>query len=385
MQILPRPLPNQPPSKCSRWLLRWSAKKPDGRWGKDSEIFYGTRHEAEIAGLLREAERAKRPTPEVSPQDLTVGGFWEAWIAEKASHLRPKTLESYTGLAAQHILPELGTVRLRRLTSKKVAEWLAGLSVKERRYGGVLSARTAGYCRSLLADCLHEAVRQGLITSNPVSLVRAPVQRPHIVPSYSLDEIRRLDAITHEYQSGILIAILWRTGIRLGEALALRWSDVKVEQGTISITKQLVEVGGKKLETPPKSARGVREIPIPDEALALLVAHKEAQDAEREARFPTWNSEGFVFCTERGTQARHRNTIRAWHTIRDRAGLKPAGVHALRHTFASLSLQAGMDLAILSALLGHENPAFTARIYAHVLTATKRQAVNLVNVLLKDG
>lgn len=140
---------------------------------------------------------------------------------------------------------------------------------------------------------------------------------------------------------------------------------------------------GRKLETRPKSDRGIREVPLAGEAVTVLRNLQEAQQVERELRGgQKWNPEGYVFCTERGTRGMHRNTIRAWHVIREHAGLKPAGIHALRHTFASLSLLAGMDLSTLSTILGHENPAFTARIYAHVLTATKVRAISRLDDLL---
>lgn len=384
MQPRPRPMPGEPPSKCSRWDLVWHLPPlPDGRYPRESAVFRGTKREAEIEWARRESEIKRAGVERLRPDTMLFGDYVEQWMGQMRPHLRPKTVESYEMTLRCHVLPSLGQTPLSKLNRSLLTAWLHRLSGKIGSHGKVLSPRTVSYCRAIVRGCLQEAVRDGLLATNPVELVRAPIQKPMLVPSYSLEDVRKLDPLTNQYRYGPLVATLWRTGLRVGEALALRWSDIDFGRGAISVTKQLIEVQGQKLETRPKSDRGIREVPLAGEAVTVLRNLQASQNTERELRGGLkWNPDAYVFCTERGTRAMHRNTIRAWHLIREHAGLKPAGIHALRHTFASLSLLAGMDLSTLSTILGHENPAFTARIYAHVLTATKVRAISRLDELL---
>ncbi len=386
MNIRPRPFKGQPPSKCSRWKLTWQLPlQADGSRPRESHTFVGTRRSAEIEWARRQAEITSSPMRVVRPGAITVGEYLDAWMKRTAPRWSEKTKDSYARMARLHILPALGATPLSKLTRAQIADWLSALAAKPSARGGRLADRTVSYCRSILRVCLHEAVRDGLLAGSPVDLVRGPVSRSKVIASYTLDEVRRLDVADSRFRVGPLLAVLWRSGLRIGEAVALRWSDLDLDKGVLFVSRQIVEVGGRKMETRPKTARGVREIPLSGEAATILRNHRATQAVEAQMRGKGWNSMGLVFPSEAGGWMGQRNVLRAWYVALAEVGLKQGGVHALRHTFASLALLAGMDITTLSTILGHESPAFTARTYVHVLGPTKRQAMGLFDQLLESA
>jgi len=299
-------------------------------------------------------------------------------------HLRPSTADSYGRLVRVHILPHLGRIELADLTSQLLQGWIAELSLKPSRTGRPLSPRTVSYVRAVLRDALAEAVRLGMIPTNPLDRVRPPKQQPKVVQSFTLEQMRDLDRMAQGLRIGPLFTFLWHTGLRIGEAIALQWDDVDLDGAALTVRRSLVEVAGQRVINAPKTAAGTRELALMPQTAELLRGHQATQGVERLVQGASWNPEGLVFPSEVGTPLGRRNVTRAWESLRRKANLPPYGLHALRHTAASLQLQAGVGVREIAATLGHENPGFTARIYAHVLEATKRQAAEKYSRLLEE-
>lgn len=229
---------------------------------------------------------------------------------------------------------------------------------------------------AILRASLNDAVRLGILDRNPFDRVRAPRPRPRIVASLSLDEVKHLDAVSSGQRLGALFTFLWHTGLRIGEALALRWEDVDLERGSLRVRRSVAEVSGKLVMGMPKTRAGIREIALAPQTISLLKRHRSALSSDG------LGSSELVFPSSTGTMLSRRNVTRAWAIVRRKARLPDVGLHALRHTNASLQLQAGVGIPEIASHLGHESPALTARIYAHVLEDTKRHAATKFSNLI---
>ena len=302
--------------------------------------------------------------------------WWLATIVDPA--LRPTTADTYRRLTRLYIVPRLGDLPLASLTSASLRRWTSELAATPSRTGCSLSARTVAYVQAVLRSALSEAVRLETLPANPMANVRPPRPNSHPVRSFSLEQMRRLDAAQADYRLGPLFSFLWQSGLRIGEALALRWADIDLAAGTLTVCRNLVEVGGHLIEGKPKSRSGFRQILLPEQTVILLRRIHGGDDAPHRAT-------DLVFANRLGGHLSRRNVTRSWIALRTQLGLPGHGLHALRHTNASLQLQAGVGIAEIAAHLGHENPTVTARTYAHVLDPTKRRAAATFGRLLADG
>lgn len=311
----------------------------------------------------------------------SLSDYMDIWLrSHVATDLRPTTADSYRRLTHLHILPHLGNLDLGDLTPQRLQTWLGDLSLTPSRAGRPLSTRTVSYAMAILRAALNDAVRLGILERNPFDRVRSPRARPRLVESFTLEQMRTLDTVAAHHRLGPLVTFLWQTGLRIGEALALRWDDVDLTSSSLRVRRTVAEVSGKLFLGPPKTAAGMREIALAPQTTDLLRRHRANLEADGLL------VGGLVFPSRAGTMLSRRNVTRAWAAIREQAGLPGLGLHALRHTNASLQLQAGVGLREIAAHLGHESPALTARIYAHVLEDTKRQAARrLGNLLAKEA
>jgi integrase len=264
------------------------------------------------------------------------------------------------------------------LTPQRLQAWLAMLARTPARGGGTLSPRTIGFAMAVLRAAIADAVRLGTLADSPFKRVRGPHPKPKVVAAFSLAQVRRLDQVAASHRLGLLFAFLWQTGLRIGEALALRWSDLDLPGGSLQVRRSVAEVSGRLVEGAPKTAAGLREIALAGQTVTLL------QNQAGRLRDEGLGTQGLVFPSRRGTTLSRRNVTRTWLRLRHDAGLPPYGLHALRHTNASLQLQAGVGLREIAAHLGHENPALTARVYAHVLVDTRRKAAFRLTRLLEE-
>jgi len=358
---------------------------PDGRWQarasyweggvlKRKAVYAKTRAEAErkLRALLHQLDRGLRPAPE----RLTVGQFLEDWFAVHRGRLRPTTVRRYRQVLDHLLLPTLGREKLAQLTPSTVERALARL----RREGK--SASAVRQARAVLRRALTDAVRDGLLAQNPAALARpVPVDppRPNV---WSADEARRFLEAAQGHWLWPLFALALATGMRLGELLGLPWEQVDLDSGALTVLHQLQRVDGSWRLVPPKSRQSRRSLPLTPLARTALLRQRAQQEAWRVA--PGWrgNPWGLVFTTRLGTPLDARNVNRAFAQLVEQAGVPRVRFHDLRHTAASLALEAGADLKTVSALLGHSQISVTADYYAHVSRRLAEDAATRLERLL---
>ncbi len=363
-----------------RYRGRWRAEIRIGphRHVKD----FPTRREATawLAEVRVRAERGLLP----EPCRLTLAGYLEHWLGAAAPGLRPASVETYRYLIETHVAPDpVGQARLQKLRPADIQGFYGRLLERG------LSPATVRLIRGVLHKALSQAVDWGLLAVNPADRTRAPRVPRKEFRALSPDEARRLleaaRTVCPAYYP--LLATLLATGMRIGEAVGLRWEDVDPEAGVIRVVRTLKYVGGRWVEGEPKSAAGKRQIPVPAELAGLL---KEQRRAVLEARLKAggaWCQEfgELVFPTARGRPVRPADVWKGLRRACKAAGLPLIRVHDLRHTHATMLLLAGEHPRVVQERLGHSQISMTLEIYSHVLPDLQAQAARKVGELLRGA
>jgi integrase len=358
-----------------RYEAQLSYVDADGKTRRQS--FYG-KTQAEARAKMREAKTRTDAGAPVKDSKVTLDSYAEQWITSTlaASSRKPSTKELYRTLTRKHIIPGiLGGRQLDRIKPSDVERFVLALQDH-------LSPSTTRQIYTILRAILDAAVRDGLVAIN----VAAKVSRPGVprkeaqsLTPAQLDEL--LAVRDEEDRFGVLFRFLARTGMRRGEALALRWHEVDLDAGSLRVSRTLGRVDGKLQVSEPKTEKSRRSVPLTAPVVAMLRDHRQRQLAERLAAGSAWQDQDLVFSTELGHPLDPRNALRTFTSTVRKAGL-PASVtlHTLRHSVASTMLARGAPIKTVSHLLGHSSIAITGDVYGHVTTEDTRAALDLLTV-----
>jgi len=166
--------------------------------------------------------------------------------------------------------------------------------------------------------------------------------------------------------------------MRRGESVGLRWKDVDLDGACLSVNQQITDINGRSMVSTPKTKRGDRVVYLDGETVAMLRRQRDTQNLERTAWGPAWNEAGLVFTRQDGSPLRPEYVTRHFQALAQDAGLPVIRLHDLRHTNASLALEAGVDLKVVSQRLGHSQIAITADLYTHVNAGPGRAAAEKI-------
>ncbi len=309
------------------------------------------------ADLQHEHESFRNPTR------LKVGEYLERWLARKEPELRPKTYHEYEYTVRRYIIPALGDRPLAKVSPQSIQAVLDDLRSRGR-------AVTATKVRNRLHAAFQDAVIDGLVGTNPVDRTRQPRLHQTPVEAFTLQEVASLlDAAPDRWKHMLAFAAF--SGLRISEVLGLKWEDVDLDRGIISISRTVVDIAGKAvLQDNTKTQASSRSMALPVIAVEALHAQRARNGAARS---------GFVFGSSAGTPTGQSVAGRAFRRIRDSIGLPQLSFHSLRHTFASTELAAGVPLHTVSKRMGHGSATVTARVYGHWVREADEAAVAAVN------
>lgn len=345
------------------WELR--ATQADG--ARISRTIHGSESDAEAALVQLLKELAGGITP--APKSLTLGKHLQNWLAESAIHrVDDGTYRAYALTVTQHILPHpIARMPLVMVRPQDIQRWI------NQQAASHLAPSTVRVQRTHLHTGLEWAVACGIIERNPVDHTHAPEVTYNRVQPISADEAQAILAAFDGDRLAALVRVAISCGLRRGEQLGLRWSEIDLERGIIHITSQIRIQHNRIVRTPTKTRRG-RSIEIPPQLVAVLRAHKARQDAER-AKARTWADPDVVFANTRGGPL-HPNWVTAWftRTLRDN-DLPPRRLHDLRHACATLLIAQGVHPRVIMEILGHASVTTTMNIYGHVIPAASRTAL----------
>ncbi len=340
----------------------WEARYTDAA-GLRHSISRPTKQAAEEA--LQDRLKGARDGLPSQDQRGTVDQWLDDWLASNVrGRLRPSTMTSYEETARRYIRPALGRIQLAKLSQTDITRSLiAPLLATD------LSPTTVRYAYSVLRIALGRAVKAGRVVRNVATLVDPPAKAMHQIRPLSVAEVGKLRTalVGHRYEALILTAI--GTGLRQGELLALRWSDVDLEAGVLTVRHTLERKSRRLAEPKTERSRRVLRLPLP-----VTVALR---------RLP--RTSVYVFPSQAGGPLDSRHVTQALQLVLARAGMRPQSFHQLRHAFATLQLEAGAELFEVSRALGHSDIGTTANVYAHFTEAMAERTADRMAGILQEA
>jgi integrase len=328
----------------------------------------------------------------VPPVRQTFGDYLvSTWLPAIIATIRPSTLDSYARNIRIHVVPKaVAAVPLQKVAAPMLNELYADLlSGSTRR---ALSPRTVAYVHTILHRALRDAVRWNMIVRNPADQADAPRAHPSEqarARTWNGQEIARFLDATADSRYSPLWRLMATTGMRRGEALGLRWDDVDLAKGRLSVNRTLVQVTDYRSGDTgvgwgtPKTARGRRAISLDVETVASLRAHRALQHQERLAAGAGYRDQGLVFASRTGEPVHPKVVSNLFRKAVARHAMPYLSVHGLRHSWATLALQAGVHPKIVQERLGHSTISITLDIYSHVNPSMDADAANTVAALIR--
>ena len=369
-------------------------KRSDGRWegrytaghdpvtGKRITKNVLGKTQAEVREKLRRTIEETRGLDVARAGEYTTGQWLEVWFNDYAMlKVRPSSHQTYRGYLDHHIKPYIGNIPLTKLSSLDLQRLYKKLlsdgrvdRIESKKQPKGLSAKTVRNIHQIISSALKLAVEQRLIARNPTdgcALPKAERKEMQTLP------IEQLTSFLREAKDSGVFALYYidlTTGLRRGELLGLKWSDIDLEKGDLRVQRQIGRIDGKIIEMPLKTKNAYRTLPLSADAISVLM----------QQRRKTGNSE-WVFPSPTGGPMSPDSVLHMLHRVLKRAGLPKVRFHDLRHTFATLALQNGVDIKTVSGMLGHFSAGFTLDTYAHVTTSAKREAAKTMGNILSGA
>jgi integrase len=304
-----------------------------------------------------------------SAPSLTVEKFLMLWLDATRPRLAAKTHERYSSLVRLYVLPVIGQLRLAKVEPRDLRQLYHSMIEKG------LSKQTALHVHRALHTAFAYGVREErILGENVVSRVKAPRPDARTQVNISREQVRAVIVAAKGGRLEIPVMLAATTGLRRGELLALRWSDVDLDHASLHVLQALEQTrtNGVKVKSP-KSRSSRRLVPIAPECVEMLRKHKAEQDV---ARTPEYSDNDLVMPYRDGSPWPPDNFSAKFSKLARMAGCRGFRFHDLRHAFATLSLSSGTSIKDVQALLGHSSASLTLSTYAHVLEGTGRAAVN---------
>jgi len=294
----------------------------------------------------------------------TVRDLLDRWLSDYATgRVRPSTMRSYQTTIRNHLVPHLGATRVQQLTPADVRGAYAAM----RREG--LGTRSVVLCHLRLRQALRMALADGLVPRVVTDAVQPPKDRPRELVVWTADQARAFlavatspETIAHQ-DNAVIWPLLLTTSLRRGEACALRWLDIDPDAGVIHVRQTL---SGHGDVGPPKTPSSRHAAAAPASLLRALREHRVRQNERRLHMGAAWTDNGLVFCTPFGHYIHPDALHPTFKRLCKMASVPAIRIHDLRHTYATIALDLGVDLRDLSRQMGHHRTGVTLDIYGHL-------------------
>ena len=300
------------------------------------------------------------------------------WLENYIQHsLKQRTFMLYSKIVYQHIIPELGNADISKITSFSLQCFITKLlNSGNLKTGKGLSHNSVNAIITVVQNSLRTAYMLGYIDNYPADKIKRPKPEEKKVECFSLAEQKKIEHYILSKEKSKLYGILLclYSGLRIGELLALEWTDIDFTKGELSVSKNCHDGKDKngiftRITDVPKTQSSIRIIPLPKQIMPLL----------REARK---KSQSIYVVSNCEKSISIRSYQRSFEILQKNLGLKHRGFHSLRHTFATRALECGMDVKTLSEILGHKSPTVTLNRYVHSLMEHKKDMMNKLGKLL---
>ena len=365
-------------------------KRKDGRWegrytaGHDpvtgKQVFKNVlgKTQAEVKEKLQKALAQAGKIDFTKTGKYTVVAWMNEWFENVAKiKVRPSSHQTYRGYIDHHIAPNIGNIPLEKLSTMDLQKLYRKLMNKGRverieaeHQPKGLSAKTVRNINQVISSAMDFAVAQKIILENPCKAVALPKvehKEMQTIPAEQLQAFLQEAKATGVYE---MYYIELATGLRRGELLGLKWQDIDWKNGIIKVRRQVARVDGQIVEAPLKTKNSYRTVTISQQAIEVLKQQKEKTHDQ------------YVFPSPNGGPISPDSVNNMLKRVLARAGIPKVRFHDLRHTFATIALQNGVDIKTVSGMLGHFSAGFTLDTYAHVTTAAQKEAADTIGQVL---
>lgn len=303
--------------------------------------------------------------------------LYKEWLSEWLDNyvktsVKERTYAKYADIVRIRLIPSLGECELNDLTPFIVQRYITELLHHGNlKNGEGLSANTVNLIIAVIQSSMETAHSIGLADEYKMDKIKRPRVQEKQVTCFSPSEQKKIEqaVLTDKRSKMIGILICLYTGLRVGELLALEWTDIDFSKNELKVCKTCYDKGRSRITTAPKTTSSVRVIPIPKQLVPILKQLKKQCESQ-------------YVISENGTYILIRSYQRSFELLLKRLGIAHQGFHSLRHTFATRALECGMDVKTLSEILGHKNATVTLNRYAHSLMDHKREMMNRLGKLM---
>ncbi len=375
----------------NRYKNGWRATITLGR-GVDGKLirkqFYG---KTKLEVLKKVDEFKVKNTLGLSTKDdkLTIQEWIKTWLEQyKMNDCRPSTMERYLGIYKNYIEDtNLGIIKLKDLKPLTLQNYYNDLVKKKNK-----TPDTIKVINKVLSGGMKQAQKEQLILNNPCLAVTLPkIQAKNEVMTFTIDEQKLFLNQLEGNRDKCIFSLALGSGLRLGELLGLKWSDIDFESRQITISRSIKRVKcfdensttkTKIIEQLPKTKYSLRTIPLPEVTINELKRHKNMISKEKLKAGEIYIDSNLVFPNEIGGYIDARNLSKRYRRVLKKSNIPYRKFHSLRHTYATRLFENGVSLKVVQVLLGHSSMEITANIYTHVLQDEKVRAVDVLDKCL---
>ena len=365
--------------KDGRWEGRVVVGYDDKGLPKTKNVLAKTRAECDkkLNELVKASFSITGKLPGQAKPSMPFGDWIDLWYRNYSRNtIQERTRSGYENRIYNHIIPEIGDIPLYKLSQNDLQEFYMRLKLGGRlqyteQCGKGVSDRTVRACHASCRMALEKAVNEGLIPVNPAIGCKLPPKKAREMQVLTHEEMQRfLIQARHDGYYEIFMLDL-ATGLRSGELIGLKWDDLNADTGELHIERQIYYEGSELKVTTPKPKASIRTIILPQSVVNVLVEYRKTLPDNTVWMFPSPVRKGFP--------RNPRAVYKKMQLVLDRAECKRVRFHDLRHTFATMALEHGMDVKTLSVIIGHNSAKTTLDVYSHITTDMRKKAAQAID------
>ena len=369
------------------WFFIVDGAGPDGKRKQIRRRGFPTKKAAQAALTILQGDTQRGGY--VAPLRSTLGHFLlDEWLPARSLSLRPSTAACYEQLIRNYVLPTIGGFRLQAIDgailNRLYGDLLTnGRTTARKGRGPGLSTKTVRNLHGVLTKAFRDGVRWGHLQRNPCDAADPPKGSSPEMKAWSAEELRTFSKSVASHRWSAIWALIATTGMRRGEILGLRWSDVDLDGRTVKIRSTRIRFSTVIATSTPKTARGNLTVAIGPAIEAALRVWKRHQAVERLAVGEGWSDrDGLVVTNVDGSAPNPEAFSNLFGDLARRAGLPVIRLHDLRHSYATAALAAGVPVKVVSQRIGHADVGVTLKVYAHVMPGDDEDAAMRADSLL---
>jgi integrase len=308
-----------------------------------------------------------------------------SWLPSIRSTVRPSTYQSYEQIVRTHLSPRIGNAALKAITPTTLNQMYADLLDHGRLDDrGGLSQKSVRNIHVVIHKALKDAVGWDLLARNPADLANPPRVSRQEARAWDSELLSRFLDYVRDHRLGPAFRLTAMTGMRRGEILGLRWSDINLATGRLSVQRSRLSVAYEIVESEPKTAKSRRSIALDSVTVSELKKHRKRQLEERLAAGELWHESDDLFTDEVGRPIHPDRFTKLFVRVVESSGIERLTPHGLRHTHATIALRADQNPKVVSERLGHSSVYTTLDIYSHVTPVMEQDLAETVARLV-DG